>query len=118
MDKPRDPASVGFRWFLLLQVANVVVFLASMVIQLRLAQRVESLSLTVRTLQRTLAEHDMSETDDGPEPGFMYDGWFSAGTPPSKQFVKTKQDSGETRADWRARHEAAVAAKMALYPPI
>ncbi len=89
-----------------------------MLIQLRLAQGVESLSFTVRTLQRTIQEHNMAESDDYPEAGYLYDSWYSAGTPPVKRFCKTGQNPGENRADWRARHEAAVAEKMAINPPI
>lgn len=52
------------------------------------------------------------------EPGELYASWYSAGTPPVLQEVKTIKRAGESTADWIARHDADVALKRTLYPPI
>ena len=97
----------------------MLLFVATLLVQARLSNNVERLTITVRVLQLTLQEHGtMSESDDYPEPGYLYTSWYSAGEPPVKRFCKTGQNPNENRADWTARHEAACAEKMAQNPPI
>jgi hypothetical protein len=55
-------------------------------------------------------------------PGILYHEHYSAPLPgttaPVKRVVETKRNEGETVADWRARHAAAVEASLDLYPPV
>jgi hypothetical protein len=52
------------------------------------------------------------------EPGELYASWYSAGTPPQLQEVKTVKRPSESTTDWIARHDADVALRRTLYPPI
>lgn len=44
----------------------------------------------------------------------LYDEWVSGG---NVVFVETYQRAGESIADWRQRHDDAVAAAQILFPP-
>jgi hypothetical protein len=52
------------------------------------------------------------------EPGVLYHSHYSVGVPPVLREVKTTRAHGESVADWKARHRAAVDALLEQYPPI
>ena len=68
---------------------------------------VVSIEYRISQIERTLME-----------PGYLYHEHYSAGSPPVKRVVNTRRLVGESSDDWITRHNAAVAASLAEFPPV
>lgn len=76
----------------------------------RLAQAVESLAVQVRALLEKSME---------PRPGYLvHSHTFQGANGPELKTVETRRLSGESEADWKARHAERVAQAFADFPPI
>lgn len=83
----------------------------------QMQRSVSDLAVSVQTLSHTV-NRLVLETERQMQPGHLYANWYSAGTPPFLREVDTERNVGESVADWEGRHDRAVAALRATYPPI
>lgn len=81
-------------------------------VEAQIKRLAESVDRMTNLMERVLQEREAVA------PGELYSSWYSAGSPPVLREVKTVRMEGETVRSWEDRHDAAVAALRATYPPV
>lgn len=77
---------------------------------------VSDLAGSVRTLSETVDRLVTATETKVVDPKHLYSAWRSSGN--VLREVDTERGANESVADWEARHDAAVAALRATYPPV